>query len=302
MTFGYSRNSGINWFRNYDDALHKYNSTTDIRGRTEEPMRPLGRRDSTDTYSIRKTAEGAIECVFYRTPVVTFKPDGDIILRDYGYATISTSAFIEEVLGIRAQLFDRSICIGIGGETVRLPRGGEDTLTLRRSASGELYAVNPVQDMVHNLDRKESNKVRKQYADFMQYATGMIKLKEGLFTSEELKSNKAVATLDSEWAKDFGAGVEAFFALLHDKTSGIYESRYIALTSLAHSFGQYSYNSQGTRLTLPRFKKAMDTMLFGYYRDQVLVTNPVPVGEVNRDRYVKFYSGGWRRFHASRVK
>jgi hypothetical protein len=302
MTFGYSRNSGINWFRNYDDALHKYNSTTDIRGRTEEPMRPLGRRDSTDTYSIRKTAEGAIECVFYRTPVVTFKPDGDVILRDYGYATISTSAFIEEVLGIRAQLFDRSICVGIGGETVRLPRGGEDTLTLRRDASGELYAVNPVQDMVHNLDRKESNKVRKQYAEFMQYATGMIKLKEGLFTSEELKSNGGIATLDSEWAKEFGAGVEAFFALLHDKTSGICESRYIALTSLAHSFGQYSYNNQGTRLTLPRFKKAMDTMLFGYYRDQVLVTTPVPVGEVNRDRYVKFYSGGWHRFHSGRAK
>jgi hypothetical protein len=156
--------------------------------------------------------------------------------------------------------------------------------------------------MVHNLNRKESNKVRKQYADFMQYATGMIKLKEGLFTSEELKNNKGLATLDSEWAKDFGAGVEAFFVLLHDKTSGAYESRYIALTSLAHSFGQYSYNNQGTRLTLPRFKKAMDTMLFGYYRDQVLVTNPVPVGEVNRDRYVKFYSSGWARFHASRAK
>jgi hypothetical protein len=305
MTFGYSRNSGINWFRNYDDALHKYNSTTDIRGRTEEPMRPLGRRDSTDTYSIRRTAEGAIECVFYTTPVVTFKPDGDIILRDYGYATISTSAFIEEVLGIRAQLFDRSLCIrigGVGGNAIRLPRGGEGTLTLRRDASGELYAVNPVQDMVHTLDRKESNKVRKQYADFMQYATGMIKLKEGLFTAEELQGNKSTHVLDSQWAKDFGAGIEAFFALLHDKTSGAYESKYIALTSLAASFGQYSYNSQGNRLTLPRFKKAMDDMLFGYYRDQVLVTTPVPVGEVKRDRYSKFYSNGWHKFHLDRAK
>jgi hypothetical protein len=302
MSFGYSRNSGINWFRNYDDALHKYNSTTDIRGRTEEPMRPLGRRDSTDTYSIRKTAEGAIECVFYTTPVVTFKPDGDVILRDYGYATISTSAFIDEVLGIRAQLFDRSICIGIGGKLTRLPRGGDDTLTLRRDASGELYAVNPVQDMVHSPDRKESNKVRKQYADFMQYAVGMIKLKEGLFTAEELQNNKGIRVLDSEWNKEFGAGVEAFFALLHDKTSGIYESRYIALLSLAHSFGQYSYNSESVRLTLPRLKKAMNALLFGYYRDQVLVATPVPVGEVKRDRYVKFYSGGWRKFHLDRVK
>ena len=302
MTFGYSRNSGINWFRNYDDALHKYNSTTDIRGRTEEPMRPLGRRDSTDTYSIRKTGEGAIECVFYATPVVTFKPDGDIILRDYGYATISTSAFIEEVLGIRAQLFDRSICIGIGGELTRLPRGGGDTLTLRRDASGELYAVNPVQDTVRALDRKESNKVRKQYADFMQYAIGMIKLKEGLFTKDELTNNRGIRVLDSDWNTEFSAGVEAFFALLHDKTSGIYESRYIALSSLAYSFGQYSYNSEGTRLTLPRLKKAMDIMLFGYYRDQVLVSTPVPVGEVKRDRYSKYYSGGWAKFHANRAK
>ena len=305
MTFGYSRNSGINWFRNYDDALHKYNSTTDIRGRTQEPMRPLGRRDSTDTYSIRKTADGAIECVFYRTPVVTFKPDGDIVLRDYGYATISTSAFIEEVLGIRAQLFDRSICIrigGIGGNAIRLPRGGEGTLTLRRDASGELYAVNPVQDMVHSPDRKESNKVRKQYADFMQYATGMIKLKEGLFTAEELQNDKSIRTLDSQWHKEFGAGVEAFFALLHDKSDGMQESRYIALTSIAASFGQYMYRSEGTRLTLPRLKKAMDEMLFGYYRDQILVNTPVPVGEVKRDRYSKFYSNGWHPFHLNRAK
>jgi hypothetical protein len=302
MSFGYSRNSGINWFRNYDDALHKYNSTTDIRGRTEEPMRPLGRRDSTDTYSIRKTAEGAIECVFYRTPVVTFKPDGDIIVRDYGYATISTSAFIEEVLGIRAQLFDRSICIGVGGDTIRLPRGGEDTLTLRRSASGELYAVNPVQDTVRTLDRKESNKVRKQYADFMQYAVGMIKLKEGVFTKEELANSGAIRILDSGWNTEFSAGVEAFFALLHDKTSGAYESRYTALSSLAQSFGEYSYRTEGHRLTLPRLKKSMDMMLFGYYRDQVLVSVPVPVGEVKRDRYTRFYLDGWARFHASRAK
>jgi hypothetical protein len=240
--------------------------------------------------------------VFYRTPVVTFKPDGDIILRDYGYATISTSAFIEEVLGIRAQLFDRSICIGVGGGTVRLPRGGDDTLTLRRGASGELYAVNPVQDIVHTLNRKESNNVRKQYADFMQYAVGMIKLKEGLFTAEELQNNKSIRILDCDWNTEFGAGVEAFFALLHDKTSDAYESRYIALTSLAHSFGDYSYNSQGNRLTLTKLKKAMDNMLFGYYRDQVLVTTLVPVGEVNRDRYSKYYSSGWAKFHASRAK
>jgi hypothetical protein len=302
MTFGYSRNTGINWFRNYDDALHKYNSTTDIRGRTEEPMRPLGRRDAIDTYSIRKTAEGAIECVFYRTPVVTFKPDGDIILRDYGYATISTSAFIEEVLGIRAQLFDRSICIGIGRDNARLPRGGDDTLTLRRNASGELYAVNPVQDEVRTPNRKESNKVRKQYADFMQYATGIIKLKEGVFTKEEMAGNKCIRLLDSGWNTEFSAGVEAFFALLHDKTSGVYESRYTALSSIAHSFGEYSYRTEGYRLTLPRFKKAMDNMLFGYYRDQILVSTPVPVGEVKRDRYTKYYSSGWHRFHASRVK
>jgi hypothetical protein len=153
----------------------------------------------------------------------------------------------------------------------------------------------------HNKFHK-SNNVRKRYADFMQYAVGMVKLKEGVFTREELTDSRAIRLLDSDWNTEFGAGVEAFFALLHDKTSGIYESRYIALSSLAHSFGEYRYNNEGYRLTLPRLKKAMDNMLFGYYRDQVLVTTLVPIGEVKRDRYTKYYSNGWARFHASRAK
>jgi hypothetical protein len=136
----------------------------------------------------------------------------------------------------------------------------------------------------------------------MQYAVGMVKLKEGLFTKAELTDNRAIRLLDSGWNTEFSGGVEAFFALLHDKTSGIYESRYIALSSLAHSFGEYSYRTEGYKLTLPKLKKAMDNMLFGYYRDQVLVSTAVPVGEVKRDRYTKYYLSGWERFHANRLK
>ena len=58
--FGYSRNSGISWFRNYGDALHKYENTKDIRGRVKEPMRPLGHRKSVDSYSIVKLENGDI--------------------------------------------------------------------------------------------------------------------------------------------------------------------------------------------------------------------------------------------------
>ena len=54
MAFGQYRNSGISWFRDYGDALHKYENTTDIRGRVEEPKRPLGHRKAVDNYSIRK--------------------------------------------------------------------------------------------------------------------------------------------------------------------------------------------------------------------------------------------------------
>ena len=96
--FGYARNSGVHWLRDYGDALHKYESTTDIRGRTEEPKRPLGHRKSVDQYSIVKEDDGTIACVLYRSPVVRFKPDGDIIVRDFSYPTVSTCYFIDEVL------------------------------------------------------------------------------------------------------------------------------------------------------------------------------------------------------------
>ena len=125
MTFGYQRNSGISWFRDYGDALHKYENTKDIRGRVEEPKRPLGHRKSVDMYSIRKKDNADIECVLYRTPVVTFHTDNTVSIWHDTWASQTTANFIPEVMGygVSARVYNHKLCLYVHGKEYFIRRG-----------------------------------------------------------------------------------------------------------------------------------------------------------------------------------
>ena len=179
MSFGYARNSGIHSLRDYGDALHKYENTTDIRGRTTEPMRPLGHRKSIDMYSIRKLENGDIECVYYRTPVVTFHTDNTITRQAGGWASQTTVNFIDDVLGLTAVVFGRSICISTNprGEYFRMDN--HEPFKMAKDENGHWQPVTIKQEFIHHIRRKESNNVMKECEEFIAYMDSMIKQVSG---------------------------------------------------------------------------------------------------------------------------
>lgn len=301
--FGHNRNSGIHWMRNYGDALHKYQNTTDIRGRVEEPKRPLGLRRSVDMYSIRKRDDGAIECVCYKTPVVTFYPDETIEIRNEEWNTVSTAYFIEEVTGFRARVFNNSLCVSVGGIETRLE-------TMLKVKDGQFVGIKA--DTTHYIKRAEANKVRKQYADFLTYACALVRLKAEGFTNDEMAEtfgkNKHGNLLMPDsiartyWA-DFGKHVREVFALVNDTTEDRHIAYYKAVLVIANCFGTNTYSNnytnRGVHIKEDAFKRAFNNLMLGYHRDEVFGIKDRELGEVKRDPYVKYFSGGWKRMHAS---
>jgi len=166
----------------YKHARKIYNEAVPIRGRAEE-VRPLGRRKDADTYWCRMKKDGseAIELVLYRTAVLTFKPNGDIVVQTNGYSTQSTHEFIGQVLlGV--------LCNGVRGNTVLSIRDKaaqqwvrhivpkNESVTLRM-VDGHITVPEPKGNYEYRLDRKAVKNLRIRYKDFYTYVDSMIKIR-----------------------------------------------------------------------------------------------------------------------------
>jgi len=313
MSFGYSRNSGISWMRDYGDAFHKYQSTTDIRGRVEEPKRPLGHRKSVDSYSIRLRDDGSmgVECVLWKTPVVTYYPTGLVELRANGWESQSTVCFIEDLTPYHARIFNGSLCISVGGVEVRM--GENEPLQIM---DGKI--LNPSRDKTHSLIRGETNNVRKQYAEFIKYACALVRLKADGFTMQELddtfekaKQGTAKTYKDMPEALDrphytfFPEDVRALFALVNTQGEEKHVAHYKATLALARSFGENTwgagYTVSGIHIDEARLKRGFDNLVLGYHRDQLFVEKERAEGEVKKDPYKKYFENGWAKLHSNNV-
>jgi hypothetical protein len=315
--FGYSRNSGISWFRDYGDALHKYEATTDIRGRTEEPKRPLGQRKSVDMYSIVKRDDGAIQCVLYKTPVVTFFPDNTVEITDGMWTTQSTACFIDDVMGygVLSRVFNGHICIEIGSKEYRLEK--DTPFKLVKDEQGYWEAVGVPTFKVHHINRAGSNNVMKRYKEFNDYVANVIKLRmteQGVsFSPTEYK--EAFGAVDSDTANmladlsrshyaDFVPTMRKFKHLINDTNEDTkHLSYYHALLLVARSKGyvQWTGNEHGKVELRPYQIKELPNfvrnLLWGIHRDECFKEVDIDEGVVKRDAYLRFYQAGWAKFH-----
>ena len=317
MSYGYGRNSGISWFRDYGDALHKYEHTLDIRGRTVEPKRPLGHRKLTDTYSIVKREDGAIQCVLWKTPVVTFFPDNSVEITDGSWTTLSTCHFIGEVLNINSRVFNGSVCVSLAGKEYRLPKDKVFKIVKKTSESGGEWwtPVDIDKAVIHHVNRAGSNNVRKRYKEFYTYLENVIKLRI---------SEDGIVFSGNEYGEAFGFNSEGIPNLMGDVSRPYYEnflptikklasclkdtnedtkhvSYYHALLILARGQGFPEWNgSSGIKINehhandLPNFVRSI---ILGIHRDECFNEIELPDGELKLDSYRGYYKSGWQEFH-----
>ena len=156
----------------YKDALWTHDQSKPIRGRAVE-VRPLGDRRDSDTYWIRKNGD-AVELVLYKTPVVTFMPDGEVVIFIDGYNSVSTHQFIGQVLGISANGARRTTVLTINGNKYTI--SDKDELRLRVE-DGNWHVINPTAQWGWKLNRKEVTNVRSRYSEFYKYLKGFVNLR-----------------------------------------------------------------------------------------------------------------------------
>jgi hypothetical protein len=311
MSFGYARNSGISWFRDYGDALHKYENTTNIRGRTEEPMRPLGHRKSVDMYSIVKLENGDIQCVLYKTPVVTFHMDNTVTIWHDAWSSQSTANFIPEVMGhnVSARVFNRKICLSVHGRECFVPENG---IKLRKE--DDVWVVsNAPQEFIHHIKRKESNNVMSKYAEVFGYLERMKKLRfdgeKASFSKEEIEecfgdakdnyARRLDISLDTHY-KNAPKLYSDFKTWIDDDTENKHLSYYKVMLVLVNSVGWLDWNTEERRMKAYHWEEAktkLKNMIWGYHRDQVFTPIGLKQGTVRRDTYGRFFEGGWEKYH-----
>lgn len=311
--FGHYRNTGIPRIRDYGEAMCRFNNTRPIRGRTDpsRPQYPLGHRSKVDSFHMKRCPfTQDVEFYLYRTPVITFKPDGEVWIKSDGWDTISTSNFLTEALsGIHAQIYDRNLCIGFTTaertEWHRVPTSG--TLKLKRGEDRRWALLNPTECYTHSVNRKAANNVRRRYKDFIQYAKAMIKLKNGEFMESEYEAAFGVnphgqPNYPRQLHRHSWSGWEEVIAQFKECISNESEDQfqyfYKALLMLARSYTTSYYGITNT-LPLQAFDKGMTDMLFGLHRDEVLVRTPVEHGRIVKDRYGRYFRGGWGKLHTA---
>ena len=300
MGFGCSRNSGIKYLRDYKAAVEWYDATKPIRGRTED-KRPLGHRRNVDSFWILKhdadeQGVGArVECYLYHTPVVTYHADGRIEVKCDRWATVATTAFINEVSPFSARKFDNSIVIshrvGMGEmHETRLPKKGSLFFKYHEQVNGMgVYELlNPQKEYDYRINRKAANNVRRRFKEFRDYLLGSVKLREfGAFSMQEYRDAK-LADEGSRFVHNsvnISQNKEGKTHLLNMMLNpdSFYEASLWIAANVGHRmwFGDGEYRLGTEDVATKRF----DGLLMQLHAIEVLEQQEMPQGEVKRNRF-----------------
>jgi hypothetical protein len=117
----------------------------------------------------------AIELVLYKTPVITFMPDGEVVLFIDGYNSVSTHQFISHVLGVSTHGARRTTVVTINGNKFTI--ADKDKLRLRMGEDGNWSVLNPTTQWGWKLNRKAVTNVRTRYGEFYKYLKGFVNLR-----------------------------------------------------------------------------------------------------------------------------
>jgi hypothetical protein len=302
--YGHHRNSGIHTLTNYNEAFHKWETTKPIRGRGVD-VRPLGHRRSADQYKIELLPEGGVACVLYKTPVVTFFEDGDVRILNDNWNSVSTCNFIDEVLySVSSRIYNNDLYVrtyqgefALGNEGIWLRMNGQGNLEVRTDKLPPRY--------VHAIDRKKANNVRAQYKPFIDYASRMCRLKgNDPYLESEIRRvfpPIGMGVLLGNRAYDkWTDTVKNLFTLMKSEGENQHDDFYKALLMLAKSYGNHRYREpEGFVVMERKLKVALDDLVIGFHRDEVLVQKEIPLGVARRDSNGKYFRDGWRRLHTA---
>jgi hypothetical protein len=172
---GYATVMRVPRITTYAEALRKYDNTKPIKGRHGDP-RPLGERRDVDTYSIRKNVwTDAMELVLYKTPVIKFTVEDEVVISFGTWSSASTCQFISRVLCVPTNRVRGDVVMHFSDGTKAMVRDHEELVLVRVGGRWQPKQKQTLYD--YRVNRKEANAVRKSVSQFKDYLAGVVKLK-----------------------------------------------------------------------------------------------------------------------------
>jgi len=297
---GYSTVKNVKRCFTYADAKYVHDKTKPIRGRSPE-VRPLGARRDVGVYSVRMHGEN-VEFVLYKTPVITYLPNGDVMVKTDGWSSVSTHQFIEQVLGVS--------CYGSRRNTVMEARSAEGDVhkyiipkdkgitMIHAGGNWRITQFNTLYE--YRLNRKAANAVRKQYGDFLHYIKGMVKLRTEMVEpgrwARRQKPYAAVVIGHDElpqWGRPgsiHGLKIEFAELLRADQPEETRHENYNTAFALAVQWAlslsrSNSVNVGTIKLPANEVLGLIDELLLRAHAQDVLVWSELKVGQVPSGKY-----------------
>jgi hypothetical protein len=319
---GYATVMNVPRVFSYAEAKKIHDDTKPIRGRNVE-MRPLGNRRDADSYWVRMNGED-VEFVLYKSPVITYKPDGAVVITPDAYSTVSTHQFFARVLGVGANAVRQNTVITIGDK--RYTVKGKDTLTLKMQGGNWQCVEGAKAQFAWHLDRREATNVRNRYKEFITYFKGMVSLRteeiempyysntyQGIrvslheiqqaFETELTEPDNILGTVQyiqdlpqrhynygSQREAEYRDGIAWFTEII--KSDQPEETKHLnfyrgalAVLLTADRIYQRGQSDNTYIAKAKNITKALDTTLLRAHASEVLVRKELPIGSVSKGTY-----------------
>lgn len=175
MGYGFGSLRGVPYLCTYENALSCYNGIKPIRGTDNE--RRLGDRRYRQL-RIEKRDNGDVQCWLYRTPVVTFKPEGTVIISPESWTSHFTCGFIEAVLpGVSGRHVRGRMVMSVRGSDQEFVVDKGSQFALRWNMARQKFDVEQAQGTwVWRVNRTAANKVRAPAKKFLSFYKGFVAL------------------------------------------------------------------------------------------------------------------------------
>jgi len=255
----------VKYLPDYAAALRHHDSITPIRNSNTRPIAERTKKH----FDIRKYGD-AIIVRLHSTDIITYTPDNRVTLNVGGHNTISTRAAIEAVTGVR-----------IAGTNPAWVRDYDHkyypykaNMQLEVQGYRTLKIIDPIHPVIHTLNKKAMNLLRKDYAPFINYLKGFVKLigEEG-------------------FNKDMLEGVPFTMSAITIPclSRGTHEQMHEAAILIVSRVRRYPWYWQpNANIPVVKLKDALakfDEALIREHRDTVLTRSTVTDGRMVKDRY-----------------
>ena len=312
MGWGYSSSmyncARIPKIEGFEFLRDHFKSVVPIRGRSQE-CRPLGHKrrftwfevvENTNCYMSEDEPLGRLEksyaCRLGSHDMVEFFRDGSIVIRDTAWHSPTSMGFLTHSLvnfGTIESFSGKWYFRNKLGDSFLLRGRGEE---LKLVKHGEFYVpTNPVQEHTYTAKRKELNKLRRSFKDFIDYTRTMLAMDERV----TMDTAEALGFLDryldgraNYWSgRNAPTNREKYFEHLEKVTANNdLDLMYSLAQYTASCFGGYRYSLKGHGCTPKEFDRGFAEVLKYQFADDVFEAKPVEIGKAFFNRNQKYVS------------